>query len=60
MVSFVSTLAMLGIAQGTAFLLTNGQSVFGFPDAYRAIGTSKFLGIPTPAVIAIGVFVTCT
>jgi ribose/xylose/arabinose/galactoside ABC-type transport system permease subunit len=57
-VSFVSTLAMLGIAQGTAFLLTNGQSVFGFPDAYRAIGTSEIIGIPTPAVIALVVFVT--
>ena len=56
-VSFVSTLAMLGIAQGTAFLLTNGQSVYGFPDAYRAIGTSKIVGIPTPAIIALGVFV---
>jgi putative xylitol transport system permease protein len=56
-VSFVSTLAMLGIAQGTAFLLTNGKSVFGFPDAYRKIGTSTILGIPTPAVIALCVFV---
>ncbi len=56
-VSFVSTLAMLGIAQGTAFLLTNGQSVYGFPDAYRAIGTSKIIGVPTPAIIALGVFI---
>jgi len=56
-VSFVSTLAMLGIAQGTAFLLTNGQSVYGFPESYRAIGTSKIIGIPTPAVIALGVFI---
>jgi ribose/xylose/arabinose/galactoside ABC-type transport system permease subunit len=56
-VSFVSTLAMLGIAQGTALLLTNGKSVFGFPPAYRAIGTSKVAGIPTPAIIALVVFV---
>jgi ribose/xylose/arabinose/galactoside ABC-type transport system permease subunit len=56
-VSFVSTLAMLGIAQGTAFLLTNGQSVYGFPHAYRAIGTSKIAGIPTPAIIALAVYV---
>jgi ribose transport system permease protein len=31
--------------------------VFGFPPAYRAIGTSKVAGIPTPAIIALVVFV---
>ncbi len=39
-VSFISTLAMLGIAQGIAFLLTNGQAVAGFPSPYDKIGTS--------------------
>jgi ribose/xylose/arabinose/galactoside ABC-type transport system permease subunit len=52
-VSFISTLAMLGIAQGAAFLLTNGQSVYGFPESYRRIGTSNVHGFPTPAIIAI-------
>ena len=56
-VSFISTLAMLGIAQGAAFLLTNGQSVYGFPESYRKIGTSNVAGFPTPAVIAIVVYV---
>jgi ribose transport system permease protein len=56
-VSFISTLAMLGIAQGSAFLLTNGQSVYGFPESYRKIGTSNINGFPTPAIIAIVVYV---
>jgi ribose transport system permease protein len=56
-VSFISTLAMLGIAQGAAFLLTNGQSVYGFPESYRKIGTSNINGFPTPAVIALVVYV---
>jgi ribose/xylose/arabinose/galactoside ABC-type transport system permease subunit len=56
-VSFISTLAMLGIAQGTALLLTNGHSVYGFPESYRKIGTSTVHGFPTPAIIAIVVFV---
>ena len=34
-VSFISTLAMLGIAQGVAFLLTNGQAVAGFGETLR-------------------------
>ena len=38
-VSFISTLAMLGIAQGAAFLLTNGQAVAGFGETYDKIGT---------------------
>ncbi len=56
-VSFISTLAMLGIAQGVAFLLTNGQAVARFPASYRAIGTGTIAGFPGAAVLAIGVFV---
>jgi ribose transport system permease protein len=55
-VSFISTLAMLGIAQGIAFLLTNGQAVAGFPSPYDKIGTSDIHGFPGAVVIAIGIF----
>jgi ribose/xylose/arabinose/galactoside ABC-type transport system permease subunit len=55
-VSFISTLAMLGIAQGTAFLLTNGQAVAGFPESYRQIGTGEIRGFPGAVVIAVAVF----
>src|SRR5262245_59181358 len=56
-VSFISALAMLGIAQGAAFLLTNGQAVAGFGDTYDKIGTFTIRGFPGAAVIAIVVFV---
>lgn len=53
--TFITTLAMLGIVQGTAFLLTNGQPVANFPDAYQAIGTNWLGPIPysilVPAII---------
>lgn len=53
--TFITTLAMLGIVQGTAFLLTNGQPVSNFPDEYQAIGTNWLGPIPfailVPAVI---------
>jgi len=55
-VSFISTLAMLGIAQGVAFLLTNGQAVAGFGDTYDRIGTFTIRGFPGAAVIAGVVF----
>src|SRR3954451_13457399 len=55
-VSFISTLAMLGIAQGAAFLLTNGQAVAGFGDTYDKIGTFTVRGFPGAAIIAGSVY----
>jgi ribose/xylose/arabinose/galactoside ABC-type transport system permease subunit len=55
-VSFISTLAMLGIAQGAAFLLTNGQAVAGFGETYDKIGTFTIRGFPGAAIIAAVVF----
>jgi ribose/xylose/arabinose/galactoside ABC-type transport system permease subunit len=56
-VSFISTLAMLGIAQGVAFLLTNGTAIAGFGETYALIGTYTYRGFPGAAFIAIVVFV---
>ncbi len=56
-VSFISTLAMLGIAQGVAFLLTNATAIAGFGPTYALIGTYTYRGFPGAAVIAIVVFV---
>lgn len=56
-VSFISTLAMLGIAQGVAFLLTNGNAIAGFGATYDKIGTSTIDGFPGATVIALGVFI---
>ena len=51
--TFITTLAMLGIVQGTAFLLTNGQPVAGFPNAYEVLGTGRVGPVP----VAIGLVV---
>ena len=56
-VSFISTLAMLGIAQGAAFLLTNATAVAGLGDTFAIIGTYTWHGFPFPAMLAIVVFV---
>src|ERR1700730_10774141 len=53
--TFITSLAMLGIGQGTAFLLTNGQPVAGFPAAYQVLGTGR-VG-PLPLAIAVVVVV---
>jgi ribose transport system permease protein len=54
-VSFITTLAMLGIAEGLANILTHGQAIEGFPNAYQKIGQATIgpNGFPVPAVIAI-------
>ncbi|MDA1280626.1 MAG: ABC transporter permease [Chloroflexi bacterium] len=51
--SFVATLAMLGVAQGGAFVLTNGRPVNRLPDAFRFIGTGT-IGPLNAAVVSTG------
>jgi ribose transport system permease protein len=45
---------MLGIVQGTAYLLTNGEPVGGFPNGYGVLGTSLLGPIPL-SIIVVGV-----
>jgi ribose transport system permease protein len=62
--TFITTLAMLGIVQGTAFLLTNGEPVAGFPDGYQVIGNGRIGPVPysiiVPAVIYVVLHVMLT
>ena len=51
--SFIGTLAMLGVAQGVAFLLTNNTPINGFPTSYTTLGTGRLAGIPVAALIAL-------
>ena len=53
--SFIATLAMLGIASGLAFKITEGRTLRGFPSAYQQIGQGKVAGIPGPVIVAFGV-----
>ncbi|WP_432974751.1 ABC transporter permease [Dactylosporangium sp. CA-233914] len=53
--SFVASLAMLGVAGGAAYLLTQGTSVFGLGPQFGAIGQGTVLGIPVPVLIAVTV-----
>lgn len=55
--SFVATLAMLGIAQGAAFLLVGGSPINGFSDDYRWIGIGRWGDIPVSAVLAVVVVI---
>ncbi len=51
--TFITTLAMLGIAEGVGLLLTDGQPVAGFPDAYGIFGNGRIGPVPVPIVIVL-------
>lgn len=50
---FVATLAMMSIARGLAYVLTDAKPVFGMPDAYSWIGLGYVGIIPVMVVIMI-------
>jgi len=44
---FIMTLATLTALRGMGFLITNGSTISGLPDAFTAFAPSSFLGIPS-------------
>ena len=55
--TFITTLAMLGIVQGTAYLLTNGSPVAGFPAGYEVLGTKDIGPIPLAMIVVACIYV---
>ncbi len=55
--SFIVTLAMLGVLQGLAFVMTSGQTIGGFPEAFKVLGHGKVGVIPLPVIIFFSVTV---
>ena len=54
--SFIATLAMLGIAQGVAYVITGAIEVHGFPSKYDVLGTGRVSAVPVPVIIAAGMY----
>ena len=48
--SFVVTLGTLGIVGGIALVISGGQSIYGFPDAYQWIGQGNLGGLRAPII----------
>jgi ribose/xylose/arabinose/galactoside ABC-type transport system permease subunit len=49
--SFVVTLGFLSVWGGIAMVLTNGKTLTGLPDDFKAFGTAKLVGIPVQIVV---------
>ncbi len=52
---FIATLAMLGIATGLTFVLTNGVDVSGLPPVVATLGNAVFLGVLTVPIVVTAV-----
>ena len=44
---FIMTLATLTALRGAGFLITNGNTISGLPEAFTAFAPSSFLGVPS-------------
>lgn len=54
---FIATYGMLWVAQGLTYYFMAGRAIYGFPPAFRALGTGHFLGIPIPVYLMIAVLI---
>ncbi len=59
--SFIATYGMMWMLTGMTYYFMGGKTVYGFPLAFRHIGSGYFLGIPMPVYVmvlflAIGTF----
>lgn len=48
--SFVATLGVLGIVSGSALVISGGQTLYGFPEAYQWIGQGSLFGVRAPVI----------
>jgi ribose transport system permease protein len=50
---FIVTLGTLALFRGSALVFTNGQPIYGIPEAFRSIFAGSLGPIPTPVILAI-------
>lgn len=57
---FIATYGTLWIIHGITYWYMAGESVHGFPPAFRALGSGYWLGVPVPVFLMGGVLVLGT
>lgn len=48
---FIATYGMLWILHGATYWYMNGETVHGFPPAFRMLGSGYWLGVPVPVYL---------
>lgn len=56
MASFIVTLAMASLAGGLALVITNGSTVFGFPNSFNSLGSIAINGVPVSVLVLLATF----
>jgi len=52
--SFIATYGSLWIVQGITYYYMAGETIYGFPPGFRALGSGYALGIPIPVYLMAG------
>ena len=47
----IATYGMMWILNGVTYWYMQGQTIYGFPDRFRAIGSGHWLGVPVPVYL---------
>jgi len=55
--AFIVTLAMMQIASGWAYVLSDSQSIYQLPESFTWFGRGRFLGVPNPVFLMMGLYV---
>jgi len=48
---FIATYGMLWILHGVTYWFMKGETIHGFPTAFRAVGSGYWLGVPIPGYV---------
>ena len=54
---FITTLALLTVCRGLAFIITDGRSIGNLPESFGFLGRERVLGLPMPVLLMIAVFI---
>lgn len=50
---FIATYGMLWILHGLTYWFMKGETIYGFPSAFRFVGSGHWLGIPVPVYLMV-------
>jgi ribose transport system permease protein len=48
---FIATYGMLWMLHGTTYWYMSGETIYGFPQGFRALGSGYLLGVPVPVYL---------
>ena len=48
---FIATYGMLWMVRGATYWFMSGETIYGFPQGFRALGSGYLLGIPVPVYV---------